>query len=98
MNQCNNMKKKNNPNETKEVPHSFCQRYSLNPCDYCLFGKHGRAFQKSSSRKPNVLDLGYSDMLLKKIHIAKNPVDIITKVVIREKLELCTELAGTDSN
>ena len=36
-------------------------------------------------------------MRLKKIYIEKNPADMITKVVPREKLELCRELAGMDS-
>ena len=37
-------------------------------------------------------------MKLKKIHTDKNPSDMMTKVVTREKLELCKELAGMDSN
>ena len=36
---------------------------SLKPCDYCLFGKqHRLSFCISSTRKPNVLDLVYSDV------------------------------------
>ena len=37
------------------------------------------------------------EMRLKKIHTDRNPADIMTKVVPREKLELCRELAGMDS-
>lgn len=41
----------------------FTKGTSLNSCDYCLFGKHHRvSFQKSSSRKSNILDLIYSDV------------------------------------
>ena len=37
------------------------------------------------------------EMRLKKIHTAKYPFDMMIKVVPREKLELCKELAGMDS-
>ena len=36
---------------------------SLDPCDYCLFGKqHKVSFSKTSTIKSNVLDLVYSDV------------------------------------
>ena len=35
---------------------------------------------------------------LEKIHTDKNPADMLTKVVSREKLKLCAELAGMNSN
>ena len=35
---------------------------------------------------------------LEKIHIDENPVDMLTKVVSREKLKFCVELAGMNSN
>ena len=35
---------------------------------------------------------------LEKIHTYKNPADMLTKVVSREKLKLCAELAGMNSN
>ena len=36
---------------------------SLKPCDYCLFGKQNRvSFHIPSTRKPNMLDLVYSDI------------------------------------
>ena len=35
---------------------------------------------------------------LEKIHTEENPTDMLTKVVSREKLKLCAELAGTSSN
>nr|KYP66486.1 Retrovirus-related Pol polyprotein from transposon TNT 1-94 [Cajanus cajan] len=35
----------------------------LNPCDYCVFGKHHRvSFKKSSNRKKNKLELVHSDV------------------------------------
>ena len=34
--------------------------------------------------------------LLEKIHSNKNPADMLTKVVAREKLQLCAELIGMD--
>uniref|UniRef100_A0A2N9HFH0 Uncharacterized protein n=1 Tax=Fagus sylvatica TaxID=28930 RepID=A0A2N9HFH0_FAGSY len=37
-------------------------------------------------------------MQLRKIHIDKNPADILTKVVLKEKLELCAGLASMNSN
>ena len=41
----------------------FAKGNSLNPCDYCLFGKHHRvSFSKSSKRKSNILELVYSDV------------------------------------
>ena len=41
----------------------FTKGNSLNPCDYCLFGKHHRvSFSKSSKRKSNILELVYSDV------------------------------------
>ena len=41
----------------------FSKGTSLDPCDYCLFGKHHRvSFAKSSKRKSNILDLVYSDV------------------------------------
>ena len=36
------------------------------------------------------------EMRLKKIHTDRNPDDMMTKVVPREKLELCREIAGMD--
>ena len=36
----------------------FAKGMSLNPCDFCLFGKQHRvSFNIPSTRKPNVLDL-----------------------------------------
>ena len=35
---------------------------------------------------------------LEKIHTNENPVDMLTKVVSREKLKLCAWLAGMNSN
>ena len=35
---------------------------------------------------------------LEKIHTYKNPADMLTKVVSREKLKLCVGLAGMNSN
>ena len=35
---------------------------------------------------------------LEKIHTEENPTDMLTKVVSREKLKLCAELAGMNSN
>ena len=35
---------------------------------------------------------------LEKIHTDKNPADMLTKVVSREKLKLCVGLAGVNSN
>ena len=35
---------------------------------------------------------------LKKIHIGKNATDMMTKAVPRQKLELCSELAGMGSH
>ena len=36
---------------------------SIKPCDYCLFGKQHRvSFCIPSTRKPNVLNLVYSDV------------------------------------
>ena len=35
---------------------------------------------------------------LEKIHTEENPTDLLTKVVSREKLKLCAELAGMNSN
>ena len=41
----------------------FTKGNNLNPCDYCLFGKHHRvSFSKSSKRKSNILELVYSDV------------------------------------
>ena len=41
----------------------FAKDMSLNPCDFCLFGKQHRvSFNILSIRKPNVLDLAYSDV------------------------------------
>ena len=41
----------------------FAKGTSLNPCDFCLFGKQHRvSFNIPSTRKPNVLDLVYSDV------------------------------------
>ena len=35
----------------------------LNPCDYCLFGKHHRvSFHTSSKKKNNLLELTYFDV------------------------------------
>ena len=36
-------------------------------------------------------------MKLEKIHTDKNPSDMMTKVVSKGKLELCSELAGLNS-
>ena len=42
---------------------SFAKGTSLNPCNFCLFGKQHRvSFNIPSTRKPNVLDLFYSDV------------------------------------
>ena len=35
---------------------------------------------------------------LEKIHTDENPADMLTKVVSREKLKLCVELADMNSN
>ena len=35
---------------------------------------------------------------LEKIHTDENPVDMLTKVVSREKLKFCVGLAGMNSN
>mgnify|MGYP003740606461 FL=1 len=41
----------------------FAEGTVLNPCDYCLFGKHHRvSFNTSSKRKTELLDLVYSDV------------------------------------
>ena len=41
----------------------FAKGMSLKPCDCCLFGKQNRVcFRIPSTRKPNVLDLVYSDV------------------------------------
>jgi hypothetical protein len=37
-------------------------------------------------------------MQLRKIHTDKNPADMLTKVVPKEKLELCAESTGMNSN
>ena len=37
-------------------------------------------------------------MQLRKIHTDKNPADMLTKVVPKEKLELCVGSAGMNSN
>ena len=37
-------------------------------------------------------------MQLRKIYTEKNPVDMLTKVVTKEKLELCAETASMNSN
>lgn len=40
---------------------ALTQGMLLNPCDFCLIDKQYKvSFQKSSNRKPNVLDLVYS--------------------------------------
>ena len=49
----------------------FAKGTSLNPCDFCLFGKQHRvSFNIPSTRKPNVLDLVYSDVC--------GPIDVET--------------------
>ena len=41
----------------------FAKGTSLNPCDFCLFGKQHRvSFNIPSTKIPNVLDLVYSDV------------------------------------
>ena len=41
----------------------FAKGTSLNPCDFCLFGRQHRvSFNISSTKIPNVLDLVYSDV------------------------------------
>ena len=41
----------------------FAKGMSLNSCDFCLFGKqHKVSFNIPSTRKPNVLDIVYSDV------------------------------------
>ena len=35
---------------------------------------------------------------LEKIHTDENPADILSKVVSKEKLKLCVELVGMNSN
>ena len=42
--------------------------------------------------------IGKELMKLKKIHTDFNPFDMMTKVVIKEKLKLCAGSAGMDSN
>ena len=37
------------------------------------------------------------ELQLKKIHIAKNAIDILTKVIPKEKLELCNSFVGMHS-
>ena len=37
-------------------------------------------------------------MQLRNIHTEKNPIDMLTKVVTKEKLELCARTAGMNSN
>ena len=50
---------------------SFAKGTSLNPCNFCLFGKQHRvSFNIPSTRKPNVLDLVYSDVC--------GPIDVKT--------------------
>ena len=49
----------------------FAKSTSLNPCDFCLFGKQHRVlFNIPSTRKLNVLDLFYSDVC--------GPIDVET--------------------
>ena len=49
----------------------FAKGTSLNPCDFCLFGKQHRvSFNIPSARKPNVLYLVYSDVC--------GPIDVET--------------------
>ena len=49
----------------------FAKGTSLNPCNFCLFGKQHRvSFNIPSTRKPNVLDLVYSDVY--------GPIDVET--------------------
>ena len=49
----------------------FAKGTSLNPCNFCLFGKQHRvSFNIPSIRKPNVLDLVYSDVC--------GPIDVET--------------------
>ena len=49
----------------------FAKGTSLNPCEFCLFGKQHRvSFNIPSTRKPNVLDLVYSDVY--------GPIDVET--------------------
>ena len=55
----------------KKSPIPFAKGTSLNPCDFCLFGKQHRvSFNIPSTRKPNILDLIYSDVC--------GPIDIET--------------------
>ena len=37
-------------------------------------------------------------MQLRKIHTEKNPADMLTKVVTKEKLELCVKTTGMNSD
>ena len=49
----------------------FAKGTLLNPCDFCLFGKQHRvSFNIPFTRKPNVLDLVYSDVC--------GPIDVET--------------------
>ena len=49
----------------------FAKGTSLNPCDFCLFGtQHRVSFNIPFTRKPNVLDLVYSDVC--------GPIDVDT--------------------
>ena len=55
----------------KESLIPFAKGTSLNSCHFCLFGKQHRvSFNIPSTRKPNVLDLVYSDVY--------GPVDVET--------------------
>ena len=41
----------------------YAKNTRLNPCDYCLFGKHHRVtFNKTSKLKENILDMFYSNV------------------------------------
>ena len=47
----------------KKPPIPFAKGMSFKPCEYCLFGKQHRiSFRIPSTRKPNVLDLVYSNV------------------------------------
>ena len=62
----------------------FAKGTSLNPCDFCLFGKQHRvSFNIPSTRKPNVLDLVYSDV--------RGPIDVETLGILLHLLMMLHE-------
>ena len=65
----------------------FAKGTSLNPCDFCLFGKQHRvSFNIPSTRKLNVLDLVYSDVC--------GPIDVETLGILLHLLMMLYERCG----